>query len=120
MNSLVPPMWGSVSRKEETHSTRMGDVDGVILHQSGGAKIIKYFESIYDLSMGNGKSYQKPIPICPLYRGEGSHRICCKGPPECTQLCIAFANPGDLKKYKARYCHTANHARCIIVQGHGG
>ena len=60
------------------------------------------------------------MPICPLYQGEGSHRIYCKGPPECTQLCIAFANPGDLKKYKARYCHTVNHARCIIVQGHGG
>ena len=70
--------------------------------------------------MGNGKSYQKPISRCPLYQGEGSHRIYCQGPPECAQLCIAFANPGDLKKYRAMYCHTANHTRCIIVQGHGG
>lgn len=72
------------------------------------------------MDMENGKSYQKPISRCPLYQGEGSHRIYCQGPSECAQLCIAFANPGDLKKYKARYCNTANHASCIIVQGHGG
>ena len=70
--------------------------------------------------MEHGKSYEKPIPRCPLYLGEGSHWIYCQGPPECAQLCIAFANPGDLKKYRARYCNTANHDHCIMVQGHGG